>query len=587
MMRSTKLLTAMFAALALAGCGREGTGSGTMASHINQLADRYMAAYFATFPENATLLGAAAGPHDRLSDLSPATLAQWQATEDSILTALQAIDTAKLPEGSAEAVTHGFLSELIRNDQGYRVCHMELWNVSPTWTGWQAVLALLANSQPIGTAEKDDAAVRRFSEIPRYLDQEMANLRTGLERGYSAPKGNVEAVIQQMDALLNAPIKDSPFVAMAPESIPDFRKRMEQLEETAIRPAILRYRDFLRLEYQPEARDAIAVSANPDGAQCYQAAIRYHATVDMTPQQVHQTGLDQMKKIRGEMAAIAERSFATSNVDAALEKLRTDRQYLMGSRSAMLAAAKSAVERARDSVPKWFGIVPAGVVEVQPVPAFSEPNAPGGFYNNGSEDGSRPGIYYINLYQADTKPRAGIEATAFHETWPGHHLQGAIALERKGLHPVQRYIFLSGFGEGWALYCERLADEMGLYTSDVDRMGLLSNEALRAARLVVDAGMHALGWSRQQAIDYMLQNTAESKASVESEVDRYIAVPGQATSYMLGNLEIRRLREEAEKALGSRFDIRAFHDRVLEDGAVPLVMLRQKIERWIKSQQQQ
>jgi uncharacterized protein (DUF885 family) len=242
--------------------------------------------------------------------------------------------------------------------------------------------------------------------------------------------------------------------------------------------------------------------------------------------------------------------------------------------------AEDAVERARMAVPQWFGTVPAAQVVVEAVPAFQEANAPDGFYNNAAEDGSRPGIYYINLYEAEKRSRAGLESTAFHETYPGHHLQGAIALERRGLHPVQRYLYLSGFGEGWGLYSERLADEMGLFSSDVDRMGLLSNEALRAARLVVDAGMHALGWTRQQAIDYMLENTAESRSSVESEVDRYIAVPGQATAYMLGNLEIRKLREEAQAALGTSFDVRAFHDRVLEDGSVPLVMLRSKITRW-------
>jgi uncharacterized protein (DUF885 family) len=289
-----------------------------------------------------------------------------------------------------------------------------------------------------------------------------------------------------------------------------------------------------------------------------------------------------MAEIRAEMREIAQNMLGSDDVDEALRRMRSDRAYQFSSREEMLDVAEGAVARAEAAIPQWFGIVPGATVRVEPVPSFSEPSAPGGFYNPPAEDGSRPGVYYINLYEADTKPRAGLEATAFHETYPGHHLQGAIALEREGLHPLQRYMYLSGFGEGWGLYSERLADEMGLYSGDVDRLGLLSNEALRAARLVVDAGMHALGWTRQQAIDYMLENTAESESSVTAEVDRYIAVPGQATSYMLGNLEIRRLREQARAALGDRFDIRAFHDRILEDGAVPLVMLREKIERWIE-----
>jgi uncharacterized protein (DUF885 family) len=191
----------------------------------------------------------------------------------------------------------------------------------------------------------------------------------------------------------------------------------------------------------------------------------------------------------------------------------------------------------------------------------------------------------INAYKATEQSKAGLESTAFHEAYPGHHLQVATALERTGLHNIQRYFFLSGFGEGWALYAERLSDEMGLFTSDVDKLGLLSNEALRAARLVVDSGMHMLGWSRQKAIDYVLAHTTETPGHAAAEIDRYIAVPGQATSYMIGNLEIRRLRAEAQKALGAKFDLRAFHDLVLEDGALPLSALRTKVERWIKGRQ--
>jgi uncharacterized protein (DUF885 family) len=553
-----------------------------MVADVNTLADRYVAAYFAAFPHQATLLGAADAAHDRLPDLSAATRQQWESSEDSILRSLETINAESLGTGSAESITHGFLTNLIRNAQAWRACRMDLWNVSPTWTGWQQELALLASSQPIGSAQQNDAAYRRFAELPRYLDQEIANLREGLELGYSSPKGNVASVIAQIDALLEAPVDESPFVAMAPDSITEFRTRMQELETTQIRPALLRYRDFLAIDYMPAARETVAVAANPDGASCYTAAIRYHSTVEMSPQEVHDTGLEQMELIRTEMRDIAQRMLGSDNVDEALRRMRSDRAYQFSSREEMLAVAESAVARAQAAVPEWFGIAPRATVRVEPVPSFSEQSAPGGFYNPPAEDGSRPGIYYINLYEADSKPRAGLEATAFHETYPGHHLQGAIALEREGLHPLQRYMYLSGFGEGWGLYSERLADEMGLYSGDVDRLGLLSNEALRAARLVVDAGMHALGWTRQQAIDYMLANTAESESSVTAEVDRYIAVPGQATAYMLGNLEIRRLREQARTAMGVEFDIRAFHDRILEDGAVPLVMLRAKIERWIE-----
>ena len=246
----------------------------------------------------------------------------------------------------------------------------------------------------------------------------------------------------------------------------------------------------------------------------------------------------------------------------------------------MIKFAESAVARAKAEVPKWFGHVPGAPVVVEPYPAYLEKTAPGGQAVAPTADG-KPGKYLLNAYKATEQSRAGLESTAFHETYPGHHMQGAIALEQEHLHPIQRYFFLSGFGEGWGLYAERLADEMGLFSSDVDRLGLLSNEALRAARLVVDSGMHALGWTRQQSIDYVIAHTTETAARAEAEIDRYIAVPGQATAYMIGNLEIRRLREEAKQKLGPRFDIKAFHDIALEDGSLPLWVLREKIERWV------
>jgi uncharacterized protein (DUF885 family) len=250
----------------------------------------------------------------------------------------------------------------------------------------------------------------------------------------------------------------------------------------------------------------------------------------------------------------------------------------------MIDTAEAAVERAHREVPKWFGRVAKTAVVVEPFPPFQEKNAPGGFSVPPSKDGTKPGKYMINTYQAEQQSVAGLESTAYHETYPGHHLQGAIALERDDLHPILQYFYLAGYGEGWALYSERLADEMGLFSSDVGRLGLLSNEAMRAARLVVDTGMHTFGWTRQRAIDYLASHTTDTASGVTAEINRYIAVPAQATAYMVGSLEIRRLREHAERALGASFDIRAFHDLMLEDGSVPLWMLGEKVEDWIVSQ---
>lgn len=579
--RTVPSVLAIVVLIVAAGCGRQPDDTPAhRAGDVTALADRYIATYFEAFPEAATFAGVADAPHDRLSDISPEAIGRWRATEDDISAALQRIDQSGIAEGSAEAVTYGFLREVVRNSRDFRTCEMELWNVSPTYTGWPALMGGLGNLQPVDTPEQQKAALARFGQLPRYLDQEIANLRRGQRDGYSAPRGNVEAVIRQVDALATQPFADSPFVAMGVRGGDDFRARVEALEREQLRPAIAAYRDFLRDVYLPGARGEIAVAANPRGADCYRAAVRYHSTVEIEPTEVHRIGLEQMVLIRAQMTEIAGRSFDTDDVARVLEQLRSDPRYVIGGRDEMMQVARDAVRRAREALPRAFGRLPRAEVVVEAVPAFAEEGAPFAYYNPPAEDGSRPGIYYINLRGAEGAPRAGVESTAFHEADPGHHTQASIAQERTDLHPLGRYVYLSGFGEGWALYAERVAEELGLFTSDVDRMGLLSNEALRAARLVVDSGMHALGWSRDQAIDYMLANTAESRGNVTAEVDRYIAVPGQATAYMLGNLEIRRLREMSQARLGDDFDVREFHDRVLEDGAVPLMMLRQKIERW-------
>jgi uncharacterized protein (DUF885 family) len=344
---------------------------------------------------------------------------------------------------------------------------------------------------------------------------------------------------------------------------------------------VRRYRDFLNNVYLPAAREQIGVGANPSGADCYRAQVRSLTTLDVPAREIHQIGLDQMALIQAEMRTIARRSFNTDDVPALLQRLATDRQYLFRTREEMTAYAAAAIGRAKTAMPRYFGRLPRADVRIEPYPAFAERSAPAASYEPPAEDGSRPGIYRLNTYEPEKQSKVAIESTAFHESIPGHHLQLAIAQERTNVHPLTRFMGNSGFSEGWGLYSERLADEMGLFSSDLDRMGLLSNEALRAARMVVDPGIHVLGWTREQAIDYMLRNTAENRQSVENEVDRYIGWPGQATAYMLGNLEIRRLRTMAERELGPRFDIREFHDTVLQDGTVTLPMLRAAVERWV------
>jgi uncharacterized protein (DUF885 family) len=545
---------------------------------VKRFADSYLDAYFDRFPEVATQYGVPGRHHDRLTDNSLTAERAWEAREDRMLGELKAIDRSTLTSGPLRA-TYAIALQALEGDVAKRICRDELWPVSQM-TGWQVGYGYLVTIQPVGTDDARRDALARWSSLPKYLDTEIDNLRAGIAQGYTSPKLNVRIVLDQVRSLAATPVKDSPFASPAQrDKSPEFQRAFTDLVVNRINPAMTRYAAFLEREYLPAARDVIAVSSNPNGAQCYDASVLYHSSVAKTAREVHELGLRQNVELGAEMKAIGERTFKTADVPALLQQVRTNPKYKFKSREDKIAYSQAALARAKAAVPSWFGLLPKADVVIQPYPKFREKNAPNE-YNPPAEDGSRPAVFFISAYQAEQQSRVEDESTAFHETVPGHHLQGAIALERKDIHPIGRYLFNSGYAEGWALYAERLADEMKLFSSDLDRLGMLSSQALRASRLVVDSGLHTLGWTRQQAVDYMLAHTAESRHDVESEVDRYIIYPGQATAYMIGRLEIGEARTEAEKTMGARFDIKAFHDRVLEDGGVPIAYLREKVRVW-------
>jgi len=564
--------------VAVAGCARSDAGADA-AAEAKAVATEFADGYYHQFPEEAYEIGYPDTPMDQLGDRSQSSMDAWRTKEDAWLERLRAIDTTAL-KGTDGWAPYAFTLDRLEASEGRRVCHMELWTVSPTWTGWQSMLSSTFAQQPVATPEERAAALARLRQVPAYLDREIENLRIGMAERYLAAQSNVAAVLGQVDALLAAPPEDSPFYAPASRSDDAaFADSVRALVVDEIRPAMARYRDFLGGEYS--GRDEVGVGANPHGDACYRASVRFHTSLPLDPRDVHETGLREMDRIQAEMLRIARERFGTDDVKGLLQTLRTDPRYTFRSEDDVLAYARAAVDRAAVAVHDWFGFVPEAQVVVRPFPAYQRASG-GGFYSSGSADGTRPGTYELGTYDPTSISRAGMEATAFHETYPGHHLQMSVALYGGGVHPVLRYVYVAAMAEGWGLYSERLADEMGLYSGDLDRLGMLSNQALRAARLVVDPGMHVLGWTREEAIDYMLENTAESRNSVESEVDRYIAVPGQATAYMTGSLEIQRLRSEAEQRLGDRFDVKGFHDVVLRDGAVTLPMLREAVAAWVR-----
>jgi uncharacterized protein (DUF885 family) len=571
-------------ALAAAACNQQPQPPAAQPSdaHVKALADTYLAAYLERTPELITELGIPGHRHDKLIDNSLDALKAWEAHEDAWLTEAKQIDPATISAPPLRA-TYAILRESLEGPIALRACRNELWTVSQFVNAWQVAYGYLVTIQPVGNDDARKDALARWGSLPKFIDNEIANLREGIKQGYTAPKGNVRITIDQFNTLLAGPLSASPFDSPSTrDKDPEFKKSFDALVKDQINPALKKYRDFLVKEYLPAARESIAVSANPNGAACYDATVRYFSTLPVPAAQVHELGLKKVDEIAAEMKDIADKSFHTSDVPALLKKLSTDKQYLFKDRAALIAYSQAALARAKEKAPAAFGLWPKADVIIQPYPAFREKNGPNE-YNSPAEDGSRPGVFFINAYQAEKHSRVEDESTAFHETIPGHHLQGSIALENKNIHPLGRYFWNSGYGEGWALYAERLSDELHLFSDDVERLGMLSDQQLRAVRLVVDSGIHTKNWTRKQAIDYMLAHTAENEHDATAEIDRYIIMPGQATSYMLGAIEIRKARDAAQQSMGSRFDIKSFHDRVLEDGAVPLTYLKQKIATWSQS----
>jgi len=568
-------------ALALAALATQAPGDST-ARHVDAIADQYLAAWLSAFPETGTMFGIPGARHDRLRDVSAAAERRWQAREDGWLARLRAIDSGVLV-GRPEWLTYGLLREELEASTALRVCRNRLWTVH-LLAGWQANAAILAQQQPVGTPELRAQALARWRGLPRRIDTEIANLREGVRLGYTEPAVNVRRVLAGMDKLVAAPPTESPFFSPAArDTTPEFRAAFERLISTQIAPALQRYRDYLANGYLPAAREAISVTANPHGAECYRAAIRRYTTLDMSGEQIYDIGVREVARAESTMAALAERAYSTADYRSVMERLHRDSAVTLASRDAVIPVIDTILARAWSAVPAWFGIVPKSKVTVAPFPAFQEPSVPLGQYLRAALDGSRSGVYRVNLYLA-TKPGARLEMDrlTFHEAVPGHHFQLAIAQERQGVHPLTRYLGNSAFIEGWGIYAERLADEMGLYASDAERLTDLEGMVYGYATLVMETGMHVKGWTRQQAIEYETTHTSRSAEQAALDVDRRIGWPGQGLSYMLGYLEIERLRDVARKQLGDRFDVKAFHDRVLGDGTVTLPMLRQKIERWAR-----
>jgi uncharacterized protein (DUF885 family) len=540
----------------------------------------------AEYPETATYAGIS-GYNDRWTDRSLAAVARRKRELVRPLTVLRSIERNGLPEAerldydlfaySAEVALEGarFPSELLPIDQ-LNGEHISL----------PQVLAIA----PRRNRDDFEDILARLDAVPAAVDQWIALLRQGLERDVTQPAIALRDVPGQVRDLMAADLQENvffaPFEAIPSRVVADEAEELRRRGAAAVRdkviPAYRRLYDYLTETYIPSVRDEIAWAALPDGEAWYRHAVRSHTTTELPPREIHEIGLAEVDRIRAEMDAVIERSEFTGDFEEFIEFLRTDDRFYYDSADALLTGYRDIAKRIDPALMRLFGTLPRMTYGVSPIPDYNAPSETTARYRPGSLDAGRPGTFLANTYDLRSRPKWEMEALTLHEAVPGHHLQLALQQELGDIPEFRRHGGYTAFIEGWGLYAESLGDELGLYQDPYSKFGQLTYEMWRAVRLVVDTGMHAMGWSRDDAIRFFMANSSKPEHDITVEIDRYIVWPGQALAYKLGELEFKELRSAAADALGDRFDVRAFHDALLSEGALPLDVLEARMSDWIE-----
>lgn len=526
---------------------------------------------------------------DRLGSATPADLERRHTYSKSVLAELATIDRAKLPP--AEVVNYDMFKQGLENS----IASYDLGDYQIAFTadsGFHTGFSRLAQEMPMATVKDYENYISRLKAWPRYVREEIALMRIGLKRGMTVPRATLDGYDHTMSAHVVDDVTKSVFwrpFEKFPSTVPAAdQERLRQEGRIAVMDgAVTGYRELLEFfnkEYLPGARTTLAASELPDGPKYYALKIKEFTTLDLTADEIHKIGLAEVDRIAGEMNAVMKQVGFQGDFAAFLQFLRTDPRFYAKTPEELLMRAAWIAKEMDGKLPSLFKTLPRLPYTVEPVPPDIAPKYTSGRYVGPAEGSTQPGIYWVNTFKLDSRPLYNLEALTFHESVPGHHLQISLSRELSDLPNFRRYSYNSAFGEGWGLYCEWLGLEAGFYKDPYSNFGRLTYEMWRACRLVVDTGIHSKGWTRQQAIDYMATRTALPLHEVETEVDRYISWPGQALAYKLGELKIKELRKRAEKALGTRFDVRAFHDVVLGSGAVPLGVLESNVDRWIAAQ---
>jgi len=539
------------------------------------LADRYVDEVLAYDPTITYFTGLATTDHSRFVDRSPEGIAAFVAKEQADLDALNAIDSRALPAKSR--APYAALREQLESDLALRACKSELWAVDH-FGGWQSSFAFYAQQQPVGSADARAQATKRWGSLPRFIDVEIANLRAGLTAGYAAPKSVTRRVIETMESLASAPVEKSPFYSPAErDKDAAFKAKFAKLVTQKVNPALKKYGDFLKDEYLPKARDGIAISDLPDGPACYQAYLRSFTTLKRTPKEVYELGQKTVEANKADVIKLGRKLFNTGDFAAIIEKSKARKENHFSSKDELLSFSRALLAKAKTKTATLVAQMPKQDAIIEPQQDFEEAAGVNSHYEP-SPDPAKPGIYRIQLGNWETQTRGDAEVTVVHEAWPGHHLQIALARELQPDTRIAKLTSNSAYLEGWARYAEAMSEEAGIYESED---ALILRRVWPARGMVADPGLHAFGWTRQQAIDYFVSSGRFTQKTADDLVDRIAVLPGQLTAYDSGGLEIKALRAEAQEALGAKFDIRAFNSAVLEQGAVPLSELRAHVTTWI------
>jgi uncharacterized protein (DUF885 family) len=527
---------------------------------------------------------------DRLEDRSVDAYTDRRDRIREELATAEALDVASMT--AEDRLTLRLFIEDHRHAVAGSVCRFEEWRVSARGNPLVEI-GYLPEIQPFSTRDEAAALLARYRAIPGWVDSWIDTRRVGLTAGRVANAESVRRALEQVRTELGKPSAEwslskptQPPEGDVPDPIAAERKQAADLVDGEIRAAFERWATFLEREVSPAARpaDAVGMNALPGGEACYAALVRKYTTLERTPDELHRIGLEELTRIHEEFRVLGARVLGVSEPAEVFARLRDDPALRFRTSEEVEAKAVASVARAVEAQNRMLTAPPAAECVVRRVPDYEAPFTTIAYYRRPAPDGSKPGEYFVNVHAPETRPRFEAEVLAFHEGIPGHHLQIAVAQGLTALPAFRRNTGATAFVEGWGLYSERMADELGLYSGDLDRLGMLSFDAWRASRLVVDTGIHTRGWTRSRARKFLETNTPLALNNIDNEVDRYITTPGQALAYKTGQLEIRRLRAMAEQRLGEAFDLRRFHDAVLENGAVPLPVLAERIEAWLVSQ---